>query len=148
MVEIHAKHSDYPLAPEKISVKGTQLSPYQRKILYDQITQEDPTLTKAQVNAKIDAYELVEKLILNLCDKKKYILHYRNLQLYLKLGLKVTKIHQVLRFTQQQWLKSYIEHNTEMRKRGTTDFEKDFFKLMVNSFFWEDNGKCQKTLCY
>ena len=86
--EIHAKHSDYPLAPEKRSVKGTQLSPYQRKIIYDQIVEgaDDPTLTKAQVEAKIDAYESVEKLIPNLCDKRKYILHYRNLQLYLKLG--------------------------------------------------------------
>ena len=67
------------LAPEKISVKGTQLSPYQRKILYDQISEEDTNLSKAQVNAKIDAYESVEKLIPNLCDKTKYILHYRNL---------------------------------------------------------------------
>ena len=50
---IHAKHSDYPLAPEKLSVKGTQLSPYQRKILYDQIKEEDANLTKAQVNAKM-----------------------------------------------------------------------------------------------
>ena len=113
--EIHANRSDCPLVPEKFCVKGTQPSPYQRKILYDQIKEEDANLTKAQVNAKIDAYESLEKLIPNLCDKTKYILHYRNLQLYLILGLKIKKIHRVLRFTQEQWLKSYIEHNTKMR---------------------------------
>ena len=134
--EVHSKHSDYPLAPEKIAIKGTQLSPYQRNVLRTQILKEaDNDLTEEQVNAKIDAYQSVEKLVPNLCDKKKYILHYRNLQLYLKLGMKLGKIHQVLRFTQKQWLKPYIEHNTEMRKQGTSDFEKDFFKLMNNAFF-------------
>ena len=51
------------------------------------------------------------------------------------MGLKVKKIHRVLRLTQEEWVKSYIEHNTEMKRRGSTDFEKDFFKLMVNAFF-------------
>ena len=45
-------------------------------------------------------------------DKEKYVLHYENLQLYLREGLKLRKIHSVLEFNQSQWLKPYIEFDT------------------------------------
>ena len=133
--ELHSWHSDYPLAPEKVVVEGSQLSDFQKNVLRAQMLEDDPELSEEQLIAKIDAYKSVEKLVPNLRDKKKYILHYRNLQLYIKIGLKLSKVHQVLSFKQKQWLKPYIEHNTNMRKQGTTEFEKDFFKLMNNAFF-------------
>ena len=77
----------------------------------------------------------VEKLIPNLRDKKEYVLHYRNLQLYLKLGLKLTKIHRALEFSQSNWLEPYIAFNTQKRTEAKNAFEKDFFKLMNNSVF-------------
>ena len=55
----------------------------------------------------------VMKLVPNLGDKTNYVLHYRNLQLYLSLGIKLTKIHRVLRFKQSDWMKKYIEFNTK-----------------------------------
>ena len=77
----------------------------------------------------------VSKLIPTLRDKKEYVLHYRNLQLYLDLGLKIKKVHRVLEFNQSPWLKQYTDFNTEKRKHAKNSFEKDFFKLMNNNIF-------------
>ena len=77
----------------------------------------------------------VEKLVPNLNSKTKYVLHYENLKLYLRLGLKLTKIHRGVKFVESDFIKSYIDLNTNMRTKGTTDFEKDFYKLMNNSVF-------------
>ena len=76
-----------------------------------------------------------KKLVPNLYDKKKYVLHYENLKLYLRLGLRLTKIHRGITFAEEDFMKKYIDLNTELRTKGTTDFEKDFFKLMNNSVF-------------
>ena len=63
----------------------------------------------------------IGKLIPNLHNKTRYILHYKNLKLYLDLGMKLTKIHRVLTFQQSSWLKEYIDFNTEKRKQAAND---------------------------
>ena len=77
----------------------------------------------------------VKKLIPNLGNKTNYVVHYRNLQLYFSLGMKLTKIHRVLKFRQSDWMKKYIDFNTEKGMNATNDFEKKIFKLMINSFY-------------
>ena len=84
----------------------------------------------------------VNKLVPNLMDKKNYVVHYRNLKLYLDLGLKVKKVHRALEFNQSPWLKQYIDFNTQKRTNAKNSFEKDFFKLMNNSVF----GKTMENL--
>ena len=77
----------------------------------------------------------VEKLIPNLYDKKKYILHHEALKIYVKYGLKITKIHRGITFQESAWLKEYIDKNTQLRTMSKNKFESDFFKLMNNSVF-------------
>ena len=124
--ELHDMHNDYPVCPEKVKVSNDMLSGYCKKVA-----------EKYKISIG-----LVSKLIPTLRDKKEYVLHHRNLQLYLDLGLKIKKIHRVLKFDQSSWLKQYIDFNTEKRKHAKNSFEKDFFKLMNNSVF----GKTMENL--
>ena len=117
--ELHELHNDYLLAPEKLAVTSDVLSNYCKSIA-------------DKYNIKVGD---VKKLIPNLANKSKYVLHYRNLQLYLSLGMKLTKIHRVLKFKQSDWMKKYIDFNTEKRMNAANDFEKDFFKLIINSVY-------------
>ena len=76
-----------------------------------------------------------KKLVCNLFNKKKYVTHINSLKQALNHGLKLKKIHRVIEFNQKEWLKPYIDMNTELRKVPKNDFEKDLFKLMNNSVF-------------
>ena len=128
--DLHDIHNDYPLAPEKVKVTENMLSNYCKKIA-----------DKYNISTG-----LVHKLIPTLSKKEKYVLHYRNLQLYIDLGLKVSKVHRVLEFDQSPWLKQYIDYNTEKRKNAKNDFEKDFFKLMNNSVFGKTMENIRKRV--
>lgn len=117
--ELHDLHNDYPLATEKTKATKDMLSPYCRKI------QEKYNVSIGQVN----------KLVPTLANKEKYVLHYRNLELYMSLGLKLKTTHRALEFNQSSWLAQYINYNTKKRMQAKNAFEKDFFKLLNNSVF-------------
>ena len=121
--ELHDLHNDYPLAPEVLCVNANMTS---------EITKE---IYKAYHEGKELKNEKTAKLILNLNDKARYVLHIRNLKYYLEQGLKLKKIHRCVSFLQREWLKPYIDFNTEKRKKASNDFEKDMFKLMNNAVY-------------
>ena len=128
--ELHDLHNDYPLAAERVCVNNNMLSKYCKRIA-------------AKYNISTG---LVGKLIPTLSNKEKYVLHYRNLQLYLDLGLKINKVHRVLEFNQSPWLKQYINFNTQKRTQAKNSFEKDFFKLMNNSVFGKTMENIRKRV--
>ena len=79
--------------------------------------------------------EKVENLLANSDDKTKYFVHIRNLKQALNHGSVFKKVHRVIRFNENPWLKPYIDMNTNLRKTSKNDFEKYFFKLMNNADF-------------
>ena len=97
--ELHKLHNNYPLAPEKFTVTNDILSNYCKTIA--------------------DKYDIkvsdIEKLIPNLGNKTKFVVHYKNLQLYLSLRMKLTKLHRALQFKQTDWMKKYIDFNTKKK---------------------------------
>ena len=84
----------------------------------------------------------VEKLICSIEDKEKYVIHIRALKQALNNGLILKKVHRVIKFNQRAWLKPYIDMNTKKRMEAKNEFEKNFFKLMINSVF----GKTMENL--
>ena len=79
---LHDLHNDYPLAPDKLEISQNMLSNYCFNIA-------------SKYGIKTGG---VNKLVLNLGNKSKYVVHYKNLQLYLSLGMKLSKVHKILEF--------------------------------------------------
>ena len=123
--DLHDAHNSYPLAPERMVVQKEWMSEYQHNLLGVGVAPTE-----------------VEKLVPNVRNKDRYVLHYRNLQLYMSLGMRLIKVHRPLRFDQSPWMEPYIQMNTELRKKAASGFKKDLYKLMNNSVF----GKTMENL--
>ena len=80
-------------------------------------------------------YKPTQKLVCDLTNKQKDMMHYRLFKFRINMGMKVTKIHTIYRFNQSPWLAKYIDHNTQKRTKAKTIFEKDLYKVMNNAFF-------------
>ena len=95
-------HNDYSLATAKLEINHDILSKYCSNIAN-------------KYDIKIGG---VNKLALDLGRKSKYVFHYKNLQLYLSLGMKlVSSLHRILKFKQSDWLEEYLDFNTDKRKK-------------------------------
>ena len=109
--KLHELHNDYPYALEKLKISQNMLSIYCSNIAN-------------KYDIKICG---VNKLVRNLGNKSKCVLHYINLQLYLSVEMKLVNVHRILKFKQSDWLKKCIGFNTDKRKNSGNSFEKDFF---------------------
>ena len=121
-IEVDLKYPDimkektkkFPFAPENKDI---------RKCEYDEF------MKKIQPNN----YENSKKLICDWTDKKKYLIHFRMLKFNVRHGIIVEKVHEIFSFKQSNWLEQYISSNIQKQNRAKNDFEKDFFKLLVNA---------------
>uniref|UniRef100_A0A8D8TAN0 DNA-directed DNA polymerase n=1 Tax=Cacopsylla melanoneura TaxID=428564 RepID=A0A8D8TAN0_9HEMI len=116
---LHDYMNDFPLAPTCEKVQSKKISPYQKHLLQD---------------LNINHYP-AKKLLTTLEPKMNYIVHYRNLKLYLELGMVLTKIHKIVQFNQSPWMKTYIDFNTAKRASADTKFSQELFKLASNAAF-------------
>ena len=117
--EFHDFLSDLPPLPERINVKEDMLSTYSKNLL-------------KMSNKKLPN---VPKLVPNLFNKKNYVIHYIHLQLVLKLGVKLTKIHKGVIFFQSKFLSSYISKNLQERKEAKDAFTSLLAKQKSNSIY-------------
>jgi len=117
--QLHDSHNDYPFFPEHKVITEKYLSPYQKRL----------------ANKNLGSVSKTRKLVANLEDKHKIVVDYRTLKQAIQHGLILKKIHCAIKFNQKAWLKPYIDLNTKLRQESTSEFEKDFFKLMNNSVY-------------
>ena len=115
----------------------------------DNIKEETKNFPFAPVNKKInlddfndymkeirpDTYVQSGKLVCDWADKKNYLVHYRMLKFYIRHGMIVDKVHEIISFRQSKWLEKYINFNTQKRNQSLNDFERDFYKLLNNAFY-------------
>ena len=130
-IEVDLKYSDnikektkhFPLAPVNRKINPDDFSDYMKEI-------------------KPETYNQTKKLICDWSDKKNYLVHYRMLKLYIRHGMIVEKVHNIISFKQSRWLEKYIIFNTRKRNKAKKDFEEDFHTLLNNAF----NGKTMENV--
>ena len=113
---IKQKTKYFPFCPENKKINPNNYNEYMNSI-------------------KPEKYTKSKKLICDWTDEKKYLIHYRLLKFFIRHGMIVEKIHEIISFKQSRWLEKYISFNTQKRNKAKNDFEKDFFKLLVNAAF-------------
>lgn len=113
--DLHADHNSLPLAPHQQTITGDMLSPYARAAL-------------AAQNRDFSKYK-AKKLTSSFLRRERYVCHGGSLKLYLKLGMKLVAIHRIMAFTQEAFIRPYIEFCSKMRAESKTKTRSQTFKL-------------------
>ena len=124
---IKQKTNYFPFCPENKKINPDKYNDYMKKI-------------------KPKNYTKSKKFICDFSDKKKYLIHYRMLKFYVRHGMIVVKVHEIISFKQSKWLECYISFNTQKRNKSKNDFEKDFFKFLNNAAFGKFLENVRKRL--
>ena len=114
----------------KEKTKSFPFAPVNRKINPD-------NLNDCMKTIKPDTYTQTKKIICDWSEKKNYSVHYGMLKFYVKHGMIIDKVHEIISFRQSRWLEKYIHFNTQKKNQAVNDFEKDFYKLLNNAFYGE-----------
>lgn len=114
---LHDVHQNLPLAPEVLEVNYESLSPYAKKALIESDGRKNYKDTKLMATFQM---------------RKNYVTHFKNLKLYLDLGMKLKKIHRILSFKQDKIIAPYIKRCTLARQKATNKFQGDQFKKLVS----------------
>ena len=117
---LHEQHADYPLAPVKRKVRWADLSPFARGLC-------DKHGLRHALNS--------EKLLATFERRERYVLHYRNLQLYVRLGMRLVSVRGALFFRQERVMEPYVYFNWLKRSEAQNEFDVAFYKLLLNSLF-------------
>ena len=124
---IKEKTKNFPVAPVNKKINPDKFGDYMKEI-------------------RPDTYVQSSKLICDWSDKKNYLVHYRMLKFYIRKGMIVDKVHNIISFKQSRWLEKYINFNTEKRNQAVNGFEKDFYKLLNNAFYGKTMENIQNRL--
>ena len=125
--KIKEKTKNFPFAPVNKKINPDTFNDYMKEI-------------------KPDTYTQNKKLICDWSDKKNYLIHYRMLKFYIRRGMIVDKVHEIISFKQSRWLEKYINFNTQKRNQTVNDFEKDFYKLLNNAFYGKTMESVRNSL--
>jgi len=120
--ELYRLHQSLPVAPDNVEIHGDMLSDFSRDALRAN-TGKDGSNYKSH------------KLLGWFGTRKKYVTHYLNLKLYLRLGLKLKAVHRVLAFDQAPFIKPYVQKTAELRAAALSDFAKTVHKLFANACY-------------
>ena len=120
---IKEKTKIFPFAPENKIVDKVEYNDFRNEV-------------------KPKYYRKSKKLLCDWTDKNKYLIQYRLLNFYVRYGMIVEKIQEIISFNQSKGLENNISFNTQKRNKAKNDFEKDFLKLLVNAAF----GKLLKNV--
>ena len=124
---IKEKTENLPFAPVSKKINPDNFNDYMKEI-------------------RTDTYVQSSKLICDWSDKKNYLVHYRMLKFYVRHGLIVDKVHDIISFRQSRWLEKYINFNTQERNQAVNDFEKDSYKLLNNAFYGKTTENVRNRL--
>src|SRR5277367_4995652 len=122
---IHDKTQDFPLAPEAGKVTEEMLTPYMR----------EQWKARCELRGQNETFKVEKKLLITCHNKKEYVVHFKLLKFYLKMGMNVTRIHAVVKFRQCNMFRDYIDGNSKKRGLAKSVFEKDLYKLLNNALF-------------
>ena len=131
--KLHELHNDYLLAPEKVEINHNMLSNYCSNIANKH-------------DLKVGG---VNKLVPNLNNKSKYVLHYNYFQLYLSLVIKLDNVHKILKLKQSDWLKNTLILIQPKEKKLQIVLKKTFSNWWIIVFMAKKNGQFkEENRCY